>query len=467
MARFLNKISFHYIPAVRGRDIFSHFLSLLHDALLDDEKAGLLRSTEELMNTLNESTSEMSIKIRDGVGVESNVQPPTNLRVLFNALDFATGYDDHSIPLQKRGDGVQSRHIPFILDFIARHTQTHHIWAYEEPETSLELGPAFELAKQFKDEFCEENQIFITTHSPAFYDLKGDNVSKWLVHQKSLDSGRETKVEKITSEELIDGKLGVAALIADRAKQAYENIERLKESVKRLDAELSEHNTPHIIVEGITDKIIMEAAYRKLYPNRDPNFHIVHAEGANNIPPYIKSARILSKKLSHAVIGLFDRDQEGRKQIREFSDHVTIEDTSFLEVCSERHLYVGLLPLPQNLVDVERVINERMGGEISLPIPIEFMFPDQVINDALDQNILVLEDRISKANDPELPTQINLTELYSNHLPGEFVYLAKKVRKNTKREFANWVIDQDDEFFNNFHNLFEQLERVIEKDREN
>src|SRR5690606_25509326 len=121
---------------------------------------------------------------------------------------------------------------------------------------------------------------------------------------------------------------------------------------------------------------------------------------------------------------------------------------------------------PQNLVDVERVINERMGGEISLPIPIEFMFPDQVINDALDQNILVLEDRISKANDPELPTQINLTELYSNHLPGEFVYLAKKVRKNTKREFANWVIDQDDEFFNNFHNLFEQLERVIEKDRE-
>jgi hypothetical protein len=89
------------VPAVLGRDIFSHYLSLLHDALLEDEKAGLITSTDELMNTLNDSTLDMSERIKEGVGIESSIQPPTNLRVLFNALDFSTGYGDHSVPLQK------------------------------------------------------------------------------------------------------------------------------------------------------------------------------------------------------------------------------------------------------------------------------------------------------------------------------------------------------------------------------
>lgn len=34
VSRFLNKLSFHYIPAVRGRDIFTHYLNALHDALM-------------------------------------------------------------------------------------------------------------------------------------------------------------------------------------------------------------------------------------------------------------------------------------------------------------------------------------------------------------------------------------------------------------------------------------------------
>ena len=466
IARFLNKISFHYVPAVRGRDIFSHYLSLLHDALLEDEKAGLLNSTDDLMTTLNESTLDMSERIQMGVGIKSNIQPPTNLRVLFSALDFSTGYGEHNVPLQKRGDGVQSRHIPYILDFIARHTNTHHIWAYEEPETSLELGPAFELAGQFQEEFCKENQIFLTTHSPAFYGLSGQGLSKWYVYQLEVDGGNETKAEKVTSEDVLDRKLGVAALVADRAKEAYKEIEALKNSVSRLDLELQQQAIPHVIVEGITDKIILEKAYCKLFPGVDPYCEFLHAGGATNIPPYLKSAKVLSKEFSHAVIGLFDRDQEGRKQIKEFSSEAIVEDTEFREISEERLLYVGLLPFPVALKPIEENINNGLGGDINLPIPIEFMFPVEIIQRALMDGFIELEDRIAKANDPELPTVINLSDIYTKYIPAGSEYLAKKVKKSSKTKFANWVIGQSAEAFQNFQPLFEQLKCIVDDAKE-
>ncbi|EGN75178.1 hypothetical protein A28LD_1193 [Idiomarina sp. A28L] len=462
IARFLNKISFHYVPAVRGRDIFSHYLSLLHDALLEDEKAGLITSTDDLMNTLNDSTQDMSDRIKEGVGIESSIQPPTNLRILFNALDFSTGYGEHSIPLQKRGDGIQSRHIPYILDFIAKHTNKHHIWAYEEPETSLELGPAFELAQQFKEEFCEDNQIFLTTHSPAFYDLSGDHISKWYVFQNPTQSGNETHAEKVSSEDILDRKLGVAALVAGRAREAYEQVRTLKATVSRLDAELVQHAIPHVIVEGVTDKTIMEEAFRKLYPGAEPFCEFLHAGGASNIPPYLKSAKVLSKEFSHAVIGLFDRDQEGRKQMKEFSSNRHLEGTEFFEVSSERMLYAGLLPLPEELHIIEEDIKNNLGHDINLPVPIEFMFPAEVVSQAIDERVIELEDRIAKANDPELPTTINVSELYANQLPEGSEYLARKVKKSTKTQFSIWVTNQAPQSFENFRTVFEQLRIVID-----
>lgn len=462
IAKFLNKISFHYVPAVRGRDIFSHYLSLLHDALLEDEKAGLIKSTETLMDTLNDSTLDMSEQIEKGVGIKSNIQPPTNLRVLFNALDFSTGYGEHSVPLQKRGDGIQSRHIPYILDFIAKHTNTHHIWAYEEPETSLELGPAFELAKQFHEEFSKENQIFLTTHSPAFYDLSGSNLSKWYVCQEELDDGNETQAEKVSSEEILDRKLGVAALVAGRAREAYEQIKVMKETISRLDEDLMRNAIPHVIVEGVTDKLIMEEAYRKLYPGEDSSFEFLHAEGANNIPPYLKSAKVLSKEFSHAVIGLFDRDQEGRKQLKEFCSGDKFLDTEFYEISSERLLYAGLLPIPECLENIEAGLVGSLGNGINLPVPIEFMFPGSVIDKALSEGVIELEDRIAKVNDPELPTNINLSEMYSKHLPDGYEYLAMKVKNSTKRKFSKWVVNESSGSFENFRPLFEQLKMIID-----
>lgn len=460
IVKFLNKLSFHYIPAVRGRDIFAHFLTMLHDALFDDERSGLTLSTNELIKQINESTSDMSIKIKDGVGIKSSIQPPTDLRVLFNALDFSTNYNEHSIPLQKRGDGIQSRHIPFILDFIAKHDEKYHIWAYEEPETSLELGAAFQLASQFNNEFSKENQIFITTHSPAFYDLDDLHITKWYISQNSTDTDAETSIQQVSMEDLLDQNLGIAALIAKRAREEFDKIEKLKEENKRLDHELSQKALPHVIVEGITDKTILETAFKKLFPNEKLFCEFISANGASNISPYLKSIKVLSQDASNIIIGLFDRDHEGENQLKVFKDSISIDNSIFSKISDDKPLYIGLLPQPE---EIKKICESLTSDQPKFQIPIEFMFSSELINMAIVQEILKLRDIFTCTTNPILPTKFNLTEFYKEKLPEEYHYLTQEILDNTKVEFSEWIKDKDSKYFDNFSYLFTQIKEIIEQ----
>lgn len=460
IVKFLNKLSFHYIPAVRGRDIFAHFLTMLHDALFDDERSGLTLSTNELIKQINESTSDMSIKIKDGVGIKSSIQPPTDLRVLFNALDFSTNYNEHSIPLQKRGDGIQSRHIPFILDFIAKHDEKYHIWAYEEPETSLELGAAFQLASQFNNEFSKENQIFITTHSPAFYDLDDLHITKWYISQNSTDTDAETSIQQVSMEDLLDQNLGIAALIAKRAREEFDKIEKLKEENKRLDHELSQKALPHVIVEGITDKTILETAFKKLFPNEKLFCEFISANGASNISPYLKSIKVLSQDASNIIIGLFDRDHEGENQLKVFKDSISIDNSIFSKISDDKPLYIGLLPQPE---EIKKICESLTSDQPKFQIPIEFMFSSELINMAIDQEILKLRDIFTCTTNPILTTKFNLTEFYKEKLPEEYHYLTQEILDNTKVEFSEWIKDKDSKYFDNFSYLFTQIKEIIEQ----
>lgn len=461
--KFLNKLSFHYIPAVRGRDIFAHFLTMLHDALFDDEKSSLTLSTNDLIRQINESTSDMSLKINDGVGIKSSIQPPTDLRMLFNALDFSTSYNEHSIPLQKRGDGIQSRHIPFILDFIAKHSDKHHIWAYEEPEISLELGAAFHLASQFSNGFSRENQIFITTHSPAFYDLDSPHITKWYVSQNSTDTDAETSIQQVSIEDLLDQNLGIAALISKRAKEEFDKIEKLKEEHRRLEQELSHKALPHVIVEGITDKAILETAFEKLYPNKQLFCEFISANGASNISTYLKSIKVLSQEASKIIIGLFDKDHEGENQLKIFKDTIPIEHSIFSKISIDKPLYIGLLPQPEEIKNIcelyckENSISEKP----KFQTPIEFMFPAELINIAIEQKILEFKDIFTCTTNQMLPTKINLTEFYKEKLDKKYHYLTQEINDNTKVKFSAWIKDQDTSYFSNFETLFEQIKSII------
>ena len=114
---------------------------------------------------------------------------------MFKTLIFQTVVEDRDslIPLDMRGDGIQARHIPIILKYIADEDQktrnqgsmkVNTIWGFEEPENGMELSKAFELADDFL-EYTDSIQMFITTHSPAFY---GEIIMDYSIHD-AIEAG--------------------------------------------------------------------------------------------------------------------------------------------------------------------------------------------------------------------------------------------------------------------------------------
>lgn len=461
IGRFLNRLSFHYIPAVRGRDIFSHYLNALHDALIDDEKAGFRGASVNLLDAINSSTRDMSDKINKGLNIQSSIQVPEDLRELFSALDFSTKFSGYDIPLQKRGDGIQARHIPFILDFVARHSSKQHIWAYEEPENSLELSKAFELASEFSTDFSKENQIFLTTHSPAFYDLSGPNVSKWLVKPEDFYStGNElhTNVTEILSGQEVDESLGIAALIATRAKELYVRINDLNKAQQQLEDKIASVAKAQVIVEGPSDKRILEIAFAKLFPNDECFCEFISAEGADNLTHNLKSFKTIEKKYPFPIIGLFDNDQKGRAESKHFNMHKLVANDQFREISAEKKIYSGMLPIVPALEKVADECKMKSGFVFQIPLTIEFMFPQDVIKKAIEAQELVLnETKYTAKHTSGIQYPVNLTEECKKHLPEDYHYLAYEIDESYKVRFSEWVLTLEAEAFFQFKPLLENL----------
>ncbi len=461
IGRFLNRLSFHYIPAVRGRDIFSHYLNALHDALIDDEKAGFRGASVNLLDAINSSTRDMSDKINKGLNIQSSIQVPEDLRELFSALDFSTKFSGYDIPLQKRGDGIQARHIPFILDFVARHSSKQHIWAYEEPENSLELSKAFELASEFATDFSKENQIFLTTHSPAFYDLSGPNVSKWLVKPEDFYStGNElhTNVTEILSGQEVDESLGIAALIATRAKELYVRINDLNKAQQQLEDKIASVAKAQVIVEGPSDKRILEVAFAKLFPNDECFCEFISAEGADNLTHNLKSFKTIEKKYPFPIIGLFDNDQKGRAESKHFNMHKLVANDQFREISAEKKIYSGMLPIVPALEKVADEYKIKSGFVFQIPLTIEFMFPQDVIKKAIeDQKLVLNETKYTARHTSGIQCPVNLTEECKKHLPEDYHYLAYEIDESHKVRFSEWVLTLEAEAFIQFKPLLENL----------
>lgn len=359
ISRFLNKITFHYVPAIRGRDIFAYYLGMVHDCLLNDTRAGLSDASSALTTTINKAVDEMSDNIKSQLGVESKIEVPQNFRELFEALDFSTKFGVFDIPLQKRGDGIQARHIPHILDFIAKQDSKHHIWAYEEPENSLEMSNAFKLAKQFENRFSKENQIFITTHSPAFYDLSSENVSRWLVtpeQYRDTEHLSSTVVPASLGGTEPDERLGIAELVKHKAKEIYLSHEALEKNVRTLEGQISVYTKPVIVTEGKYDVVILKTAWEKLYPEKDIPFEITSCSkgectdseeaGAKQLQSYLDSILSTEDKIR---IGIFDSDKTGMdyfQRLRSFKNK-----NGFIKTHKNGKAHALLLPKPENEQD--------------------------------------------------------------------------------------------------------------------
>jgi hypothetical protein len=156
-----------------------------------------------------------------------------------------------------------------------------------------------------------------------------------------------------------------------------------------------------LVVEGTTDKTIVEAAWSKLRPAQDAPFVVLPGGGARGVQQLLGSsepnkpgpllAATAMTGIMH-VVGMFDFDGEGYGQWngtvkREHAEHVSEDVTK----CAYRKrlgaaVWAALLPIPahrKGYAGLERVIAARS------VLTIELLFPDKYVADLVGMLPLV------------------------------------------------------------------------------
>lgn len=266
----LRKIVYRYVPAVKSKDYYRILLIELYKAVSASVDSPLIKAADEFSVTLREHTSSLSGLILNYVGMKSELSLPQNFSEIFETLMFQTCKEDSNVvvPLSQRGDGIQARHIPIILWYIANEdynqsnsrgaVKINTIWGFEEPENGLELLKTFEMANEFL-EYSKEVQIFVTTHSPAFYAKKEEENVKVIYINKNPENDATIALSN-PERRYMDENLGLMPLVAPYIAEQNRKISEIKqlwENAPLIDK-------PTIMVEGKSDKIYLKMAIEKL-----------------------------------------------------------------------------------------------------------------------------------------------------------------------------------------------------------
>ena len=176
----LRNINYVYVPAIKDTRYFAELRAKIYNTVAETAAQTFHESSQEFERSISEHLSDLTDDISKTLGFVSRLALPRDLRHVFESLDFLSSGTD--ISLDVRGDGIKARHIPMILRFMAEKKRSLQvrgavphifIWGYEEPENNLELASCIELADQFREYIDGDiSQIFLTTHSPVFYNLR-------------------------------------------------------------------------------------------------------------------------------------------------------------------------------------------------------------------------------------------------------------------------------------------------------
>lgn len=336
VSQWLDKIRYRYIPAIKGQNYFSALMGELYDVLNEAHSDILSAQGEEFISGIQNITEGITKDLFEQIGILNTIQVPSDFKQLFSNLDFGVRLDGNTYHLKQRGDGIKIRHIPVILKYMseqersisrAGYVKPDTIWGFEEPENNLELRYAFELAKTFK-EYSKDIQIFITTHSPAFYALDqtdGDSVNTFYISQGEDNCTQIDVVSHDKTDDLHEN-MGLLPIITPYLTKIYEHqaeIENLKSKLIELgdsvrfvvltEDEKHEHVISFFKAQGCNTEVTEFYSYF----------------GANQI----SSALILGKYLKHKrpdikVIIHRDRDYLDEKEVE--SIKIKVEKHGFI-----------------------------------------------------------------------------------------------------------------------------------------
>lgn len=246
ISKWLDKLKYRYVPAIKGKDYFNALMGELHDVLNEAHSSLMANQGKGFISGIQKVTNDITKELKSQIGISSTIQVPSDFKQLFSNLDFGSKEGENTYHLKQRGDGIKVRHIPVILKYMAEqeknisipgYVKPDTIWGFEEPENNLEMRFAFELAETLKI-YSNQIQILLTTHSPAFYALSGDQsseVSKFFVTKNQTSCTTVTSITGSNHDDMHE-KMGMLPLITPYLEATYKAQEKIKELEQKISS---------------------------------------------------------------------------------------------------------------------------------------------------------------------------------------------------------------------------------------
>jgi predicted ATP-dependent endonuclease of OLD family len=359
LTRFLKSIDFTYVPAIKDLNVYAELIERMYSSAAETDT--MKSAIEQFIGAIASQTNDLATELTNLFSSQTAIAPPTEMARIFRNLDFAHGDDGHSMFRQK-GDGIKARHLPEFIRFINKKEvrKKIFIWGFEEPENSLDLNAAKEEAQRFA-RFSEsvDTQIFITSHSPAFYLADNEtgkaNLRKYFITKQEPDengtmepSDAVSKIDRVEDAEKAMNTAGLLQLpFVIKQLSELETISREKEKenseleskINDLKSEIATANKPVLFVEGDNDAKLFNATLARLGVKDDI---VIKIFGTAPSKKEDLLKRIMDQgglSTNQKSMFLFDNDQAGRKAARTLCDNIdTISQANF------PNGFVGLLP---------------------------------------------------------------------------------------------------------------------------
>ncbi|MDN3558521.1 ATP-dependent nuclease [Vreelandella neptunia] len=457
------KIRYRYVPAMKGDNYFPHLLRDLHNTMAISIDAELKGASEKFVETITDNTATMMEALNEQLHIGSRIQLPENLSSLFEVLDFGTNHNGVSISINKRGDGIKVRHIPSILAFLHEEenrvktrgsVKVNTIWGYEEPENNLEFLSAFSKSDELLA-ISEEIQMFISSHSPAFYGLKeaGDNVRLYYTTQDELG----TDYTQIKSDEdivLADENMGLLPIVAPYIKEKENELRATRDAVDKLK-ESQTHNADTLYVEGETDKLVIKYYLESINAESiDIEVRSDVSAGSswvrNNLLAWALSPAV--ERTSHKAYGMLDKDKAGKSAHDSFIEYMAHTDRK----AHEGKVKSSLLTPPPHIVSILR----KPGFKIDFSL--EELFPPEIWDHAMKSGWLVERSLVDCYDISRLPNDKSLAQVIDEEFGQEnsAIYVRYRVAEEHKRNFSRYITKQTDPSI--FEGVKINIDNVIE-----
>lgn len=456
VTRFLNLIRFIYIPAIKDASIFESLLEDIYETIA--ESTEFTETVDQFAGRVQESTRDLFSDLPKEIAHETKISTPSRMNELFQTLDFETitehGGRSKSLTLQ-RGDGVKVRHIPELLNFISKRDRfNYHIWGFEEPENSLDfIAAEAEASRLLRIAAGSEIQTFVTTHSPSFYNLPSERVVKYYIRKDEAGEaivvqGRNLDRYDISTSIGEGFYLPAVAKALEQYSAQQSAVAEFKTELAKVQGELQSLKSPLVLTEGKTDEIILTTAWQKLRKGKPP-FRIRSCDTSDGINGGSAGATKLGLSLKavtsdspHVVIGIFDRDEAGIREWKLDKNFIQTDLISGINAGRNNRAYGVLLPVPGFRRDCQENDN----------LPIEYLFPDDVLEERIDGIGLKLVPMTASRKIGEKIIKI----------PIEGGSAFKTIDDSTKKLFAELVVPKlPKESFAEFEVLFEIIEMII------